>query len=120
MSLCLRCRTALPLRTVIGVAAGLIFLGMVGCHSSSSSTKAREEQVSTAAAKNPAPLLNLNCIFDWIGKPTESFHYSYARHNETDFRDPGSRCHAANPRRHLQHREWWPSHARDPGARREL
>ncbi len=84
MSLCLRCRTALPLRTVIGVAAGLIFLGMVGCHSSSSSTKAREEQVSTAAAKNPAPLLNLNCIFDWIGKPTESFHYSYARHNETD------------------------------------
>ena len=72
-------------RILIAVVAGLVLLAMAGCHSSPSPTKMQEEQkAATAPARNPAPLLNLNCVFDWIGKPTESFHYSYARHSESD------------------------------------
>jgi len=63
--------------------AGLVLLAMAGCHSAPS-PRMQEEQKGGTAARNPAPLLNLNCVFDWIGKPTESFHYSYARHSESD------------------------------------
>ena len=72
-------------RALIAAAVGLALLAMAGCHSTPSPTKMQEEQRAAAApARNPAPLLNLNCVFDWISKPTESFHYSYARRSESD------------------------------------
>ena len=72
-------------RVRVAAVVGLVLLAMAGCHSSPSPKKVQEERKAAAApAQNPAPLLNLNCVFDWIGKPTESFHYSYARHSETD------------------------------------
>jgi len=77
----LRGKNERALMTVLG----LVLLAMAGCHSSSSPTKMHEQQKAAGApARNPAPLLNLNCVFDWIGKPTESFHYSYARRSESD------------------------------------
>jgi len=69
----------------LAAVIGLVLLAVAGCHSSPSPTKMQQEQKAAAtAARNPAPLLNLNCVFDWVGKPTESFHYSYARHSESD------------------------------------
>ncbi len=76
---------SISFRALFTTLAGLIFLAMVGCHSKTSPTKAQEEgKAASGAPHNPAAMVNLNCPFDWINKPTESFHYSYARKRGLD------------------------------------
>jgi hypothetical protein len=76
--------TKFPKRVLVIAALAIAQLTISSCHSDSSRMKAQEEQTATTAEPhNPAPLLNLNCVFDWIGNPTEAFHYSYSQHNES-------------------------------------
>jgi hypothetical protein len=66
-------------------AAGCLLFGASGCKSHSPTTKTTDEKPSGAAPQNPGPIINLNCIFDRMGNPSEAFHYSYSRHGQSDF-----------------------------------
>jgi hypothetical protein len=83
MAFCRDCKPVFLKCALVAAAMGLAFLAMPGCTSNSSRTKVQDERPAEAPAQAPALLLNLNCVFDWIGSPTESFHYSYSQHGES-------------------------------------
>jgi len=83
MALCKDRETAFPVRGLVVALVGLALLAMAGCHSTPPTKVHEEEKTAAAPVHNPAPLLNLNCVMDWIGKPTESFHYSYSQRSES-------------------------------------
>ncbi|HEV2304826.1 MAG TPA: hypothetical protein VGR93_04865 [Candidatus Acidoferrales bacterium] len=76
-------------RVSISVGLGLLILG--GCTAVPSP---RDADASSAAEQRPAakqnsngPLVDLNCVVDWIRNPKEAFHYSYSQLSQSHFID---------------------------------
>jgi hypothetical protein len=89
---------AKPLYSVFALGTIIVsFITALACNSNSSSKLAIAEQGSTKVKNNvalsqadPDPGINLNCIYDHLQNPPESFHYLYKKdgsspvHQEAD------------------------------------
>jgi hypothetical protein len=78
--------------TIILTGATAILLSASGCTSKSSPGAAKdkmsEKRTASAAAgqSNPDPRIDLNCVYERLQKPPESFHYLYTKDSSDGFK----------------------------------
>src|SRR5579872_3899641 len=83
-------RSKFPCRWWIYATAAIALLATSACNFGPSAKKAEEKpaasnatsatQAKVLSAQNAGnPGLDMNCVFDHIQNPTESFHYSYVK-----------------------------------------
>jgi hypothetical protein len=70
-------------RSKLGLAVAIL-LALLGAGCSASKSKSSEEPASSTSAASPSgPGIDLNCVYDSLQNPTESFHYVYKKDSDT-------------------------------------